>query len=432
MTSRKVVLFCLIGAAIAMLAEESLKEAPAGFTTPTLGLTIGPNGELIGNPGSQSVSNGIAEPPGDTFALDQAQFERRHDPSTGLGPVFNATSCAECHENGITGAASQFTEVRAGHRDANGNFVNPTIVINGGADTISGRSIINDRAICPQAQEHVPDSENIRSLRAVLNTLGDGFVEAVDDRTFLAIAANQPRESNGTIHGEAIQVPILEAPGQTGIGKFGWKDQDPTILSFSGDAYLNEMGVTNRLKPKDVTSVCKVTSDPEDTPDSLGLADIDHFAQFIRGTQVPSRDAALAATADAIAGEYLFKTIGCSTCHVHTLTTDHPGAVINGGTYTVPKALGDKIIHPYGDFLLHDVGTGDGIVQAGPQDTANKLRTVPLWGLHIKSRFMHDNASLTLSDAIQRHAGEATEVISRFNGLTAQEQEQLITFLRSL
>jgi CxxC motif-containing protein (DUF1111 family) len=224
----------------------------------------------------------------------------------------------------------------------------------------------------------------------------------------------------------------LEAPGTTGVGKFGWKDQDPTILSFSGDAYLNEMGVTNRLKPKDVTSVCKVTSDPEDTPDSLGLADIDHFAQFIRGTQVPPRDAALAATPDAIAGQYLFKTIGCSTCHVDTLITDRPGAVINGGSYTVPEALGNKIIHPYGDFLLHDVGTGDGIVQAGPQDTANKLRTVPLWGLHVKSRFMHDNTSLTLFDAIQRHAGEARQVTSRFNGLTPQEQQQLITFLRSL
>jgi CxxC motif-containing protein (DUF1111 family) len=117
----------------------------------------------------------------------------------------------------------------------------------------------------------VPDTENIRTLRAVLNTLGDGFVKTVDDKTFLAIAANQPAQSNGLIHGEAIQVPILEAPGKTGLGKFGWKDQDPTILSFSGEAYLNEMGVTNRLKPKDVTSVCKVSADLEDIPNPLGM-----------------------------------------------------------------------------------------------------------------------------------------------------------------
>ncbi len=393
MRYRKMVLLPFIGAALLAVAEQSVTEAPAGFNTPTQGLTIGPDGELIGKPGTQSMSNGIAEPSGDTFALDQAQFERRHDPSTGLGPVFNGTSCSECHQNVVTGAASQFTELRVGHKNSTGMFVNPTVVINAGADTVTGRSIVNDRSICPQAHESVPDSEDIRTLRAVLNTLGDGFVEAVDDRTFLAIAANQPAESKGLIHGEAIQVPIFEAPGQTGVGKFGWKDQDATILSFSGDAYLNEMGVTNRLKPKDVTSVCKVTSDLEDKPDKLGLADIDHFAQFIRGTQVPPRDTILAASPDALAGREIFAAIGCSTCHVETLTTDRPGTAINGGVYRVPEALGDKIIHPYGDFLLHDVGTGDGIVQVGPQDTANKLRTVPLWGLHIKSRFMHDNAS---------------------------------------
>ena len=434
MENKKIVIFSIIGAAVAvvLIAQQSTTEAPAGFTTPTLGHTVGPTGEITGNPGSQSISNGIAEPPGDTFALDQAQFERKHDPSSGLGPVFNATSCVDCHNNGVTGAASQFTEERVGHKDANGNFVNPTITVNGGANTISGRSIVNDRSICTQAQEHVPDTENIRTLRAVLNTLGDGFVEAVDDQTFMAIAASQPGQSNGMIHGEAIQVPILEAPGQTGVGKFGWKDQDPTILSFSGDAYLNEMGVTNRLKPKDVTSVCKVTTDPEDTPDALGLADIDHFAQFIRGTQVPPRDLALAATADAIAGQNLFTSIGCVTCHVANMTTAPPGTLINGGSYTVPLALGNKVFHPYGDFLLHDVGTGDGIVQAGPADTANKLRTVPLWGLRIKSRFMHDNGSITLGDAIQRHAGEAQGVIASFTALTAAQQQQLITFLKSL
>ena len=433
MKHRKTAIVSIIGAAaIVLVGQQSQTEAPAGFTTPTLGQTIDSTRELTAIPGSQSVSNGIEEPPGDTFALDQAQFERRHDPSTGLGPVFNATACVECHNNGVAGAASQFTEQRVGHSDANGNFVNPTITINEGANTITGRSIVNDRSICPQAQEHIPDTENIRTLRAVLNTLGDGFVESVDDKTFLAIAASQAATTNGVIHGEAIQVPILEAPGNTGVGKFGWKDQDPSILSFSGDAYLNEMGVTNRLKPKDVTSVCKVSTDPEDIPDALGMADIDHFAQFIRGTQAPPRDTVLAAAPDAATGQSLFNSIGCVTCHVATLTTDSPGTVINGGAYTVPAALGNKVFHPYGDFLLHDVGTGDGIVQAGPADTANKLRTVPLWGLHIKSRFMHDNASMTLSDAIQRHAGEAQGVIQSFNLLSVAQQQQLITFLKSL
>lgn len=114
------------------------------------------------------------------------------------------------------------------------------------------------------------------------------------------------------------------------------------------------------------------------------------------------------------------------------MVTSRAGTVINGGTYEVPASIGDKVIHPYGDFLLHDVGTGDGIVQAGPADTANKMRTAPLWGLHIKARFMHDDASLTLTDAIQRHAGEATAVVSGFNGLSSAQKQQLITFLNSL
>jgi CxxC motif-containing protein (DUF1111 family) len=105
---------------------------------------------------------------------------------------------------------------------------------------------------------------------------------------------------------------------------------------------------------------------------------------------------------------------------------------VNGGTFLVPDALGNKIIHPFSDFLLHDVGTGDGIVQAGPQDTAAKLRTSPLWGLRLKARFMHDLASLTLQDAIGRHRGEAQHVERRFRNLTDTEKQQVITFLRSL
>jgi len=247
---------------LAGVAQQGPTEAPAGFATPT----------LAQNPGSQSISNGIAQPPGDTYALDQTRFEQNHDASTGLGPVFNARACADCHQNPVSGGSSQFTEIRAGHNDANGNFVAATVPINDGANSIANRSIINDRALIPQAQEHIPDAENVRALRAALNTLGDGFVEAIDDSTLQAIAQHQIEVSGGRIHGEAVEVPVLESQGQSRIGRFGWKDQHSSLLSFIGDAYLNEMGVTNRLRPKDVTTVGKITTDPEDTPDNLGLA----------------------------------------------------------------------------------------------------------------------------------------------------------------
>jgi CxxC motif-containing protein (DUF1111 family) len=100
--------------------------------------------------------------------------------------------------------------------------------------------------------------------------------------------------------------------------------------------------------------------------------------------------------------------------------------------FTVPEALGDKVIHPFSDFLLHDIGTGDGIVQVGPQDTANKLRTAPLWGLRTKARFMHDLGSLSLENAIERHDGEAHDAAEDFGELSPKDREALITFLKTL
>jgi len=416
---------CLLAVAIRLaigitgIGQQSAKEAPAGFNTPSFN-------------SAASISNGIVEPPGDTFARDQNVYEENEAVKDGLGPVYNATSCVTCHQNPNSGAASQITELRVGHNDANGNFVNPIIFINDGKDTITGRSIVDDRAIGPQAQEHIPDTENIRTLRAALNTLGDGFVEAIDDSTLIAIAEGQPELSEGRIHGEVVQAPIFEAPGQTRVGRFGWKDQHSSLLSFIADAYLNEMGITNRLRPTEVTQVLNTTTGINDQPDDLGLADIDHFAQFIRGTMVPPRDLTLAATPAAIKGQQLFRRLGCSTCHVETIITAPAGTVIDGGQFTVPEALGDKIIHPFGDYLLHDIGTGDGIVQVGPQDTANKLRTAPLWGLRDKARFMHDLKSLSLENAIERHKGEAREAERRFDDLSPEERAAMIAFLNSL
>ena len=218
-------------------------------------------------------------------------------------------------------------------------------------------------------------------MRAALNTLGDGFVEAIADSTLIAIAAQQPALSEGRVHGEVVQAPITEAPGQTRVGRFGWKDQHSSLLSFIADAYLNEMGITNRLHPTNVTTVLNTTTGIEDQPDQLGLADIDHFAQFIRGTMVPPRDTALAATPAALKGGVLFTQLGCSVCHVQSITTAPPGTAIDGGMFTVPEALGDKIIHPFSDFLLHDIGTGDGIVQVGAARHGQQIEDCATVGL---------------------------------------------------
>jgi CxxC motif-containing protein (DUF1111 family) len=135
------------------------------------------------------------------------------------------------------------------------------------------------------------------------------------------------------------------------------------------------------------------------------------------------------------AGEVLFARIGCATCHVASMTTAPEGTPINGGALRVPRAIGNKVIHPYSDFLLHDIGTGDGIPFLPTPEyasTARQIKTAPLWALRTRNRLMHDGLSSTKEEAIQRHAGQAAAVTAAFNGLTATEQAQLLEFLDSL
>jgi CxxC motif-containing protein (DUF1111 family) len=393
-------------------------------------------------------------------AADREVFDEVEDLADGLGPLYNAQSCRECHQNPTSGGPSQITELRVGHDDAAGKFVNPDIPIGRGTAVIQGRTLVNDRAICPNAQfpdseiqERVPETETVRTNRISLNLLGDGYVEAVADSTLERIGREQCRSTHGRICGQALMVPVVEAPGSTRVGRFGWKDQQATLLSFAGDAYLNEMGITSRLFPDEVTGICNTAKEPNDRPDATGLADIDRFARFVRATKAPPRDTLLAATADAVRGGALFDSIGCSRCHVGSLTTGPAGSVINGGTDTIPPALGGKTFHPFSDFLLHDVGTGDGIVMTMEEhyggrramritwrgysrpdfrSTQNKIRTAPLWGVRLRPRLMHDAASLTLRDAIVRHRGEARTVTQRFLQLSRTAQEALMQFLKSL
>ena len=407
--------------------------------------------------GFDNKSNGLADDA--THQADQMRFEEVELVSDGLGPLYNAQSCRECHQSPVSGAASQVAELRVGHLGPDGHFRTPEIPIAHGAEVISGRSLVNDRAICPNAafpdteiQERVPETETIRTFRLSLSLLGDGFVEAVADKTLIDLAEQQCKSSHRKVCGQVLEVPIVEAPGQMSIGRFGWKDQHASLLSFAGDAYLNEMGITNRLQPDEVTNLCNAHSEPNDTPGPDGLSDIDHFARFVRATKAPARDSQQASSAVAKKGESLFDKIGCATCHIETLTTAPAGTRINGGTFTIPAALGSITFHPYGDFLMHDVGTGDGILQAtrehygkrvfqmmsdylSKQDfesSRNKIRTAPLWGVRLRPRLMHDGESLTLRDAILRHRGEATHVSQKFEKLKGDEQEAIIEFLKSL
>jgi len=401
-------------------------------------------------------SNGLVDDP--THQADQLKFDEVEGVADGLGPLYNAQSCRECHQNPNSGGGSQVAELRVGHMGPDHRFVNPDIPIAHGSAVISGRTLVNDRAICPsgafpdmEIQERVPESETIRTTRISLSLFGDGFVEAISDRTLNELARNQCTNSHGKICGLIIYVPIVEAPGQSGIGRFGWKDQHASLLSFAGDAYLNEMGITTLLFPDEITKLCNTAPEPNDKPGADGLADVDHFARFIRALEAPPRDVTLAATPAARKGSDLFDKIGCAVCHVRTFTTATAGTRINGGTFTIPAALGGKTFHPFGDFLIHDVGTGDGIViptiehygraarqmprECTPENfdkTRTRVRTAPLWGLRLRTRLMHDGVTVTLRDAILRHAREGEEATRGFRRLSSKDQEALLEFLRSL
>jgi CxxC motif-containing protein (DUF1111 family) len=410
------VLLAAMFLAVSMYLEaQSVSEAPAGFDGQTNGTA------------SQTAMN-----------IAAGVFTEIETPEKGLGPIYNATSCVECHQNMGVGGAAETTVLRAGHvsrgehsrdnylhdsrrrNDTNGSsgtFTAATAILTNG-ETILDRSLINQRAICADVQSHVTNAENVSTPRLSLSVLGDAYVEAVPDATFLALA-----KQNG---GEAIMVPVLESPSTSEVGRFGWKDQHASLFSFAGDAYFNEMGITNELSPDEATSTC----DPAGVPHPN---DVDHdlvnLTLFMRATKVPPRGPI---TAQVNQGQAIFEAIGCAQCHVSTLVTAPAATTIHGGAYVISAALGGKQFHPFGDFLLHDIGTGDGIQQNGPADTAYKIRTAPLWGLRTRTQLLHDGSAITLEQAIQKHTHEATSEAQRFRQLSPAQKQLLDVFLNSL
>jgi len=469
-----------------------------------LGLAAHSRGQAPARPpdaltGFDDLSNGFSGP--DRRTADQKFFEEvEHIAPDGLGPLYNAQSCRECHQTPVSGAASQVTELRVGHLDAHGQFQNPRIPINHGSEVIQDRTLVNDRAICAEIQEHVPATETVRTTRLATNILGDGYVEAISDETLLKIRKQQCQASRGKICGQAVKVPVPESEGRDRIGRFGWKDQHASLLAFAADAYLNEMGITNGLQKTEVTTICNppvTTSVPNNDPTKItepnslpdptdnNLEDIDHFASFMRSLKAPARDETAAANSDVKLGAELFSKIGCASCHVETIVTGKSPAG-SGGPGLHLDTLENRTIHPYSDFLLHNIGTGDGIAIAliehfgrervekriredktaaaeatdahgktedecsesyqtalaeGEKkpnllrDTLcarNKVRTAPLWGLRVRSRLMHDGNSVQVDNAIRRHKGESAEVTERFLRLKPSDQKAVLAFLKSL
>jgi CxxC motif-containing protein (DUF1111 family) len=391
---------------------ETFREAPAAFDNRTNGFD--PQG-----PAFDSIDEDTVVPLR-SFNDNRFIFEEVEGVADGLGPTFNAQACRECHQNIVTGGASQIAEHRTGRIELL-QFV----------ESIGG-SLIQSRSTHPDIFERVPFEDSVSTLRISTNTLGAGFIEAVANETLLGIRDRQP----AAIRGTALEVAVLEADNAPRIGRFGWKSQHASLESFAADAYLNEMGITTPLLPDENSSLGRNVGfgtpfDPVADPEDDGI-DVVAFANFMRSTKAPPRGAI---NATVRAGETLFNAVGCNGCHVGTLRTAAAGTRINGGALRVRDAVGSKIFHPYSDFLLHDIGTGDGIPVlpgAAFASTATQIRTAPLWALRTRNRLMHDGLSFTKQEAISRHAGQAATARAAYDALTPAQKDQVLAFLDSL
>jgi CxxC motif-containing protein (DUF1111 family) len=266
----------------------------------------------------------------------------------------------------------------------------------------------------------VPAEAKINIKRKTTPLFGLGLVDNVPDGVFIAIAKLQKQITPETAGRPNLVMNL--ATGRPAVGKFGWKSQNPTLFQFSGDAYVNEMGITNPMFPDEncpqgncaLFPACDpVPTDPEDNGSGVQA-----FTDFMTFLAPPQRGPVNRQT---LAGEIAFFKIGCANCHLPVLQTGRSSVA----------ALDRVIFHPFSDFLIHDMGNlGDGIEQG--QATGREMRTAPLWGLRVRTTFLHDGSAATISDAIVAHDGQGKKARERFKALSANEVANLLAFLNSL
>lgn len=392
--------------------------------------------------------------------------------NNGLGPRFNALSCAGCHAQpsvgGSSPSATVYPNIGANPQASMANylgaknevpsfisgegpvrevrfpyFMNTDGTVNTSAPdggvhdlyVISGRS---DGGNCNITQPNFAQyvSAGDVSFRIPTPTYGEGLIENISDGTILAnMNSNTAAKQALGIAGEP------NTSGNDGtITKFGWKAQNKSLEIFAGEAYNVEMGVTNelftneRVSPGDppLPKNCLMNPTPEDTtnsaarPDSAVSSDVVAFAMFMRLLAPPKPSATMPGGATSIQqGEMSFSTVGCAFCHTPQMTTQKSSFV---------PALSNVQANLFSDLLIHHMGSGlaDNVSQGGAGP--DQFRTAPLWGLGQRVFFLHDGRTNDLMQAILAHSSpgsEANAVVAQFQKLSATQQQDLLNFLRS-
>jgi CxxC motif-containing protein (DUF1111 family) len=406
--------------------------------------------------------------------IDSVSGAAPGEPGKGLGPGFNSNSCASCHAQPTVGGTSpsataypfvgQNPQTTVGYdygasnqvpffitadgpvREArfpyavNTNGSVNTQVADGGVHDVFSIAGRGDATGCTMPQPNFAQMQRQNNLifRIPTPTFGAGLIENIADATILAnMQANSQAKSALGISGHP------NYSGNDGsITRFGWKAQNKSLEIFAGEAYNVEMGVTNELfqtKRANPPAACLYNALPEDQTnfDSSGAAvtsDTVAFAMFSRFLAPPAPSAQGISNNPSIHsiqnGQAMFSAIGCTMCHTPSLQTA-------GSSFTA--ALSNQPANLYSDLLVHHMGSGlaDNISQGAAG--GDEFRTAPLWGVGQRVFFLHDGRSGPnnggLVHAIQQHqsqGSEANRVISLYNRLSPQAQQDLLNFLRSL
>ncbi len=369
---------------------------------------------------------GLTQDQLDRFFVGKTDFNHTWSQEEGLGPVFNRESCGACHNNPIGGSGGLIV-TRFGLLDGGpGGTFDPLAQFGG--------SLLQAQSISPACAESIPviPGETVHTAtRATPSILGFGLLEAIGDAVIEDKALNPP---SANVSGRIHMVQPLEG-GPMLVGRFGWKAQVATVLTFSGDALLNEIGITNDLVLTEnapngdpaLLATCDTVAEPEDVADGGGIRFIDRVTDFQRFLAAPPQT-----PKTGMSGEAIFASVGCTECHTAAFTTrDDPA---------LEDAIRNKVIRPYSDFLLHDVGPlADGIVQGDAAGT--EIRTPPLWGLRRRDPMLHDASIIAgtfaarVTQAILNHGqpgSEAFTAVSQFTSLSQADKNALIAFLDSL
>jgi CxxC motif-containing protein (DUF1111 family) len=326
---------------------------------------------------------------GDIYSLGAYIFSHPFGLNEGVGPLFNGQSCETCHVSPAPGGMGVDPST---HDFRVGKIIEDMFVpLKSPVTRQHNISEIGGHCNLPTG---VPPQAEVVSLRITPTLVGTALIDDIQEKSIIDTMNAEPAEVRGH--------PNYLEDGR--IGKFGWKAHVPTLVEFMGDAFRDEMGVTNALQPKDLENGCGANSRHAPEIDAKPLV---ATAAFIN-----TLDPAVPASACLnSAGAQKFAEIGCSTCH--TPSMPGPGRTVN----------------LYSDLLLHDMGPvlADGVVQSSA--SGNEFRTTPLWRISERSAFLHNGAATTIPQAIAAHGGQAAASAAAYQNLSGSEKQALLDFL---